>query len=442
MAGTQGNGMNTGVKAEWDPLRRVVIHRPGIEMFFGLLEPYASLYERAFSRFGARREHERLEYILRYEFNIEVLHLKQTLLDQADRHEKVRERLVELAGHSLYFGGDPEGAALARKDLERNAPLLDSGHFFNILLLTPEIRIKAGEGTRAIHLNITEHEPLSNLYFMRDQQAVTDRGIVLGSMSKPQRQREPLLTGLLWEILGLPVTHRVTAPGTFEGGDLIPMGEFALLGKGDRTNEKGISQVLAHGLGYDEVGVVIQPRHPLISGERDDPMMDMHLDTYLNVASRGVVVGSKTLLQEANVEVYYRESEGQYSAEPRSRTSLHDYIREKGFEIIDITTLEQMAYASNFLCIRDGQILAVEVDRTVPDVIATLKAKAERDPVRYKRLLSQVEKDYRYLRNEGQFFPHKKEVYQHDIDAYPIILENLTGGYGGAHCMTCALRRG
>ena len=434
--------MGTGIRAEWDPLRRVVIHRPGIEMFFGLLEPYASLYERAFSRFGARREHERLEYILRYEFNVEVLHLKQAILDHADKHEKIRERLVELAKQSLYFGGDTEGAALARKDLERNAPLLDSGHFFNILLLSPGIEIRAGEGTRAIHLNITEHEPLSNLYFMRDQQAVTDRGIVIGSMSKPQRQRETVLTGLLWEILGMPVAHRVTAPGTFEGGDFIPMGEFALLGTGDRTNAEGTSQVLAQGMGFDEVGVVHQPRHPLISGEHDDPMMDMHLDTYFNVASQGVVVGSETLLRGAEVDVYHRESGGRYSTDPGNRTTLHDYIREKGFEIINITTLEQMAYASNFLCIRDGRILAVEVDRTVPDVIANLKAKAERDPGRYGRLLSQVEKDYRYLRNEGQFFPHKKEVYQNDIDAYPVILENLTGGYGGAHCMTCAVKRG
>jgi arginine deiminase len=434
--------MAAGVKAEWDTLRRVVIHRPGIEMFFGLLEPYASLYERAFSRFGARKEHERLEYILRYEFNVDVLFLKQTLLDRADRNAKVRERLVDLAYQSLHFGGDREGAALARKDMERNAPLLDSGHFFNILLLTPDIEVRAGEGTRAIHLNITEHEPLSNLYFMRDQQAVTDRGIVSGSMSKPQRERETILTGLLWEVLGLPVAHRVQAPGTFEGGDFIPMGEFALLGKGDRTNGEGISQVLSHGLGFDEVAAVSQPRHPLISGQRNDPMMDMHLDTYFNVASPGVVVGSETLLREAEVEVWHRENEGRYTAEPGNRTNLHDYIREKGFDIIDITTLEQMAYASNFLCIRDGQILAVEVDRTVPDVIANLKAKAERDPGRYGRLLSQVEKDYRYLKNEGQFFPHKKEIYQHDIDAYPVILENLTGGYGGAHCMTCALKRG
>ena len=42
-----------------------------------------------------------------------------------------------------------------------------------------------------IHLHVTENEPLSNLYFMRDQQAVTDKGIVISRMSKPQRRREP-----------------------------------------------------------------------------------------------------------------------------------------------------------------------------------------------------------------------------------------------------------
>ncbi|MGC1122622.1 MAG: hypothetical protein WBA22_16185 [Candidatus Methanofastidiosia archaeon] len=76
------------------------------------------------------------------------------------------------------------------------------------------------------------------------------------------------------------------------------------------------------------------------------------------------------------------------------------------------------------------------------DVLENLKTQAHSDPNRYGKLLAQAEKDYEDLKNEGQFFPHKKEVYQHGIDAYPLILTNLTGGYGGAHCMTCALKRG
>jgi len=101
-----------------------------------------------------------------------------------------------------------------------------------------------------------------------------------------------------------------------------------------------------------------------------------------------------------------------------------------------------MAYASNILCIRDRTILSVESDRIIPDVLANLQQKAARDPGRYGKLLAKAEEDYRKLRNEGQFFPHKKEIYQQGVDACPISLVNLTGGYGGAHCMTCALQRG
>ena len=100
-----------------------------------------------------------------------------------------------------------------------------------------------------------------------------------------------------------------------------------------------------------------------------------------------------------------------------------------------------MSYASNFLCIQDGKIVAIEVERIVQDVLSNLQAKAKKDPKRFGKLLDQAKKDYDNLRAEGQFFPHKKELYEAGIDAYPIILKNLTGGYGGAHCMTCSLTR-
>jgi arginine deiminase len=433
--------LKTRAKAEWDPLRTVVLHRPGIEVFFGLLEPYASLYERAFSRYEARMEHARLEHILNQEFKIEVLRLKDKLLQEADRRPEVRERLIRDARNLLRFEGNEAQIRQAWNEFEVNSRILDSGHFFNIMLLNPHIDLKKGRGARAVRLHITEDVPLVNLYFMRDQQATTDRGIVLSRMSKPQRQRETAITGFLWETLEAEIAHRMKGPATFEGGDFIPMKDFALVGIGDRTNRAGVEQMLSHGLGFDEVGVVHQPAHPLIPGNTPDTMVDMHLDTYFNVASSGVVVGSEILLKNATVEVFQREGEGIYRP-TRTRTTLHQFITEKGFDIINITTLEQMSYASNFLCIRDSTIVAVEVDRVVPKVLENLSREAKTDPRRYGQILSQAQKDYRDLRNEGQFFPHKKEVYQHGIDAYPIMLENLTGGYGGAHCMTCVLRRG
>ncbi len=295
-------------------------------------------------------------------------------------------------------------------------------------------------GEREITLAITERQPLANLYFMRDQQVVTPRGIIMANMAKPQRAREPELTRLLWEITGAPVVAGIKGTGTFEGGDFIPMNDFALVGTGDRTNREGIRQFLAAGPGFDEIGVVSQPGHPLIPGNMPDPMVAMHLDTWFNVASSSVVVGPEILMRRARVERYCRDGDGyRKEGEP---VDLLAYIRGKGFDTIDITTLEQMAYAPNFLSVGNGKIIAVETDQIAKDVLRTLAVKAQVAPERYGALWSQARKEYQSLKYEGQFFPHKREVYCHDIDAYPISFRNLTGGYGAAHCLTCAVRRG
>jgi arginine deiminase len=181
--------------------------------------------------------------------------------------------------------------------------------------------------------------------------------------------------------------------------------------------------------------------HPLVAADKPDPMINMHLDTYFNVASDHVVVGCEALIKNAKVEIYKNEGMGKFTKTSKQST-LYEYIKEKGFEVINITTLEQMSYASNFLCIQSGEIVAVEVERNVKKVLANLKRITREDPARYQKLLEQAEKDFEFLKNEGQFFPHKKEVYKLGIEAYPINIPNLTGGYGAAHCMTCSLSRG
>jgi len=171
-------------------------------------------------------------------------------------------------------------------------------------------------------------------------------------------------------------------------------------------------------------------------------MVTMHLDTYFNVASSGVAVGSETLLKRAAVEIYYREGKSGFKKHRAKVTNLHDYIKSKGFSIINLTTLEQLSDASNFLCIKDGTILAVEVDRQARNVLESLGYQARQHPNRYGRLFDQAQKDYQHLKDTAGFFPHTKEIYHHGIDAFPITLTNLTGGYGGAHCMTAILERG
>ncbi|NLA39642.1 MAG: amidinotransferase [Methanomicrobiales archaeon] len=426
--------------AEWERLRKVAIHRPGIEMFFGLLEPYAALYERAFSRYEARREHESLEQSLEEEFGVRVLRLKETIIDAADRDPAVRRRLVDWAHETVVIRGERREVAEARRSMEQNADALDSQHFFTLLLLNPVIEVGGGHAGGGVDVRIRGQGPLTNLYFMRDQQAMTDCGLVLTRLAKPQRSRETDITRFLWEILGIPIAGAVSEPGTFEGGDFMPMGDFALIGTGDRTNQAGVCQILGCLMGFDEIGVVHQPGHPLIPSRRPDPMIDMHLDTYFNVAGSGVVIGPEVLLRRAQVDVCHRTSGGY---EPSGETlSLYDYIRSKGFSVIDLSILEQLSYAANVLCIRDGVILTVDGERVMKMVLANLERKASLDAARYGRLLNHAEEDYRRIKNSGEFFPHKEEFCQHGIEVFPLRLENLTGGYGGPHCMTCTLERG
>ncbi len=432
--------MEGKIKAEWDTLRKVVVHKPGIEMFMGLLDPEASLYERAFNRYKARSEHDTLQRTLKEEFGVTVQRMDKSLMDIAEKDNSVKSALIDMALSVLHFDGVEAEVNEAKAQLKENIDLYDMNHFIDILLMRPEVHLKSARGASAMHMKITSNDPLSNLYFMRDQQATTDRGIFMSRMSKPQRRHEPEVTKLVWKAMNLPIAGEGKGNATIEGGDFIPMKDFALLGNGDRTNDEGVKQMLESGVGFDEVAVVHQPLHPLIPGDQPDPMIDMHVDTYFNVASSSTVIGSELLLNNAKVDVYYKEEMGNYK-KSGTHTNLHDYIKSKGFNIVSLSTLEQMSYSSNFLCIKDGTILAIDSARIIKSVLNDLVYKAKENHSRYGALLDEVKKEYAQFTGAGGVFPYKKEMYENGIDAYVLNLENITGGYGGAHCMTAAIER-
>ncbi len=429
------------IRAEWEPLKKVVIHRPGMEMFFGLMDPVNSLYERAFSRKGAVREHENLENVLSKEFNVEVIRLKDTIVQAANKDEKIRAKLIEAARTVIQRSAKTTLHQELLREFDNNTKYLDSEDFFELIVLNPGLEITFKGGLHNIMVNIQGKQPYSNLYFMRDQQFVTDKGLILARMANPVRQGEPQVTKFLWnEVLGVPIFHEIEEPGVIEGGEFIPMGAFALVGIGSRTNRAAIDQLVSLPFNFEELGVVHQPLHPLISASEPDPMVNMHLDTYFNVVSSHVVVGNELLLKNAEVEIWHNEGKKKF-IRAKKKTSLYEYIKSKKFEIINITTLEQLSYASNFLCIDDGKVLAIEVAQVVEGVLRNLAIKAKQDAKRYGKLYAQSKKDFEELKKKGEFFPHKKEMSAYGINFYPVILKNLTGGYGGAHCMTCSLSR-
>ena len=442
----RSRGAETGVgvlagasaDAEWSPLREVMIHRPGIEMVFGLLQPYAFLYERAFSFTEAVREHRQLQSALEEE-GVKVRTLQQLALEVAERDPKFARRVRAQIPRIVRYTGPAEMVRRSRETLHQNLREFDAETLFQILLLQPSIRLDRRAGFRGIAPQVALHTPLANLCYMRDQQALTRRGFILGRMAKPQRRLESWITGAVLRGARAPVVGEVKTPGTFEGGDFIPGGTWALLGVGDRTNWSAVRQILRMPLEYEEIAVVEQPSHPLLPPGDRDPMINMHLDTYVNLAGHDVAVGSELLLKVARTQVYRRQGSRMLRAE--GRTTLFRYLQRKGIEVVPISTIEQMSYASNFLTTRDHHIVAVDVGRTADRVLAHLAQGARRRPTRYGRLYRTAKRELDELRASGEPFPRSPRLRSAGVSVRSLALEEITGGYGGAHCLTSVQRR-
>jgi len=81
---------------------------------------------------------------------------------------------------------------------------------------------------------------------------------VLASMGAQSRRTEP--SGIAWELEKYRELHRVEAPATIEGGDVLCVGRKLLVGLSSRTNRAGVNEleaVVRH-YGYEIVLVPVR----------------------------------------------------------------------------------------------------------------------------------------------------------------------------------------
>ncbi|MCY0851718.1 MAG: arginine deiminase family protein [Thermoplasma acidophilum] len=414
-------------RAEWYTLKEVMIHRPSIEIEYAMLAPKPFLFERAYNVGKAIREHQRLEEILKGE-GVRVRRLETEIIENAERSEDFRRKLIEYITQNVHFYGKVDEVKAAMHDLRKNLERLDSATIFDYMVLEPSIDLKTDYENRAVYPTVYSNIPLANLYFMRDQQAVADSGIIIGNMKRDQRKKETEITEFLFKnAMGVSNIFKIPSNSHFEGGDFMPARDFSLIGVGLRTDLNGAFSAMHSGMiTTDEVALVENPSYDF---SKEDNMVNMHLDTYFNIAGDGVAVTSEYLASRARTTIYGRSSNGNY--ECVGETTLLEYIRSKGFNIIDLTIPEQLAYSSNFLTVRDRRIVTVDVR----SVINRLISDGAFDPVTediVKRELPKI---------EGNIFPERNDVSGAGIEYVNAELIELTGGYGGAHCMTATLNR-
>lgn len=403
------------IKAEWDSLKEVWMHEPGVEIDCAMLTPRAFLFERAFNRKRGLTEHENLRGILK-ENGVRVSLLRDIV---KENDEKLRSSLEEVLRDKGIFM-EAKNRNAYREEMSKNLKNVDIETVLNLILFDPRLNVTENAETNMQYPDGFLIRPLTNLYFMRDQQIVGNNGVLSLNLKLPQRANETeLMYNIAKEVLGNENVKKLNS-GYLEGGDYIPCDKFGLMGIGPRSNMEGAVSAMNSGIfEHDEVLVVENPKYDFM---KKDFLNNMHLDTYFNIASKNTAICSVYLAKKAKGKIFKRNN-GKYEME--GETDLYSYMKEKHFNFIDLSIEEQLSYSSNFLTISDGKIIGIDSKKV------------------YKRLIEQgiiTSKAAGDVNNE-YMFPHRRDLPENGIDCIDVDLQELTGGYGGAHCMTMALRR-
>jgi arginine deiminase len=277
-------GTRLFVGSEVGKLRRVVLHRPDLEL--KRLTPANKdelLFDDVIWVKRAQEEHDAFASVLT-EHGVEVLYLQELLADVLEK-EAVRADVIERTLHEAIVRPHLTGPAsewLASLSAGEVASWLIGGIAWEELPFQPE-----GLAGRVAAAHEFALAPLPNHMFTRDTSAWTYNGVTVHSMAKPARRREsihldaiyrhhPLFTQAEREIWN----DGMTLPATMEGGDVLVIGNGAvLIGMGERTRPAAVEafaeRLFAAGAASCTIAVTLPAQRS-----------SMHLDTVLTMVDR------------------------------------------------------------------------------------------------------------------------------------------------------------
>ena len=142
-----------------------------------------------------------------------------------------------------------------------------------------------------VHLLPRDPRTTLDSIYVRDASILCARGVILGSMGKRQRAREPAAQQAAFAALpSAPVIGGIRAPGRLEGGDVVWLDDRTIVvGRGYRSNDEGIRQLRA--LVDDDVEMIVVAL-PHWRGEADV----MHLMSLVSPVDRDLAVAHSRLL--------------------------------------------------------------------------------------------------------------------------------------------------
>jgi arginine deiminase len=223
-----------------------------------------------------------------------------------------------------------------------------------------------------------------NLVFVRDSSSMTNNGAMLFRMGLPSRREETPVIKAAHEANGVPIALEMKEPDSFEGGGFALLeGGVALAGLCDRATQGALTQLGDYLLGSRLVDLFVQLNMPEGVVHIDGQFCELP--------------GKVALIHPAVMEVtpaIFRTRNDSWDG------SFTEWLREKNWDILEITSQEEYDMAANFLT---------------------------------------IDKDlaFHYTGNPRVM----QECKNRGIDVVQIPGEELRKGMGGIHCMTCPVLR-
>ncbi len=281
--------MAFGVHSEVGTLRKVMVHRPGLE--HTRLTPSNAeelLFDDVLWVSQAKREHDAFCEVMR-ERDIEVFEA-ETLLAEALGKPEAKDWVV---AHILNERQVGIGAAERARAWVESASTVDVAEFLIGGIIRADIQADLGLVWQASDPNSLLLPPLPNFLFQRDPSCWIFDGVTINPMTKPARKPESMIVEAIYRFhpmfsaeqfpIWLGGNDEDWGQAHVEGGDVQPIGNgTVMIGMGERTTPQAvliIARALFRAGSARQVLAVHLPKSRSY----------MHLDTVITMCDRDLV---------------------------------------------------------------------------------------------------------------------------------------------------------